>query len=361
MNNKYKSALISAVLLTASQQSSAELFFNISDTGNANANAAFLQAANNLSGIFSDDVTINIDAGFASLGAGVLGQASTAKGQVNYSAWKSAVLGDVNSSGDNVFASSLPAGNSFTVLMNGTSDNPNGSNSTTPYLDSNGSVNNSIVNISSANAKALGLLNANSSGTDIAISFSSDYGFDFDPSNGIGFGLVDFVGVAMHEIIHGLGFYSGVDIVDYYTSNGPGASSFSENDFTYVNGLDFLRHSTDSIALGADLDFTADTRAKHLSIDGGASILINNAWSTGRFNGDGSQASHWKDNSGIGALDPTAAPAGTAINFTSTDYLALDLIGWDLTSSITSSVPLPASVALLGLGMLGFNRKRKQA
>lgn len=363
--NKIKKTLLSLALVAASSNASAELIFNISDTGDANANAGFLIAASNLSEIFSDDITINIDAGFSSLGQGILGQANTTKGLVDFNVWKAALSSDISSDNDETMTSYLPSGNDFSVLINGTSDNPNGSGSSQYYLDDDGGANNQKLNISSANAKALGMLGANASGTDVQISFSSDFSFDFDPTDGISSGQIDFVGVAMHEMLHGLGFYSGIDILDYYTMSGPGAGSFTDDTFTYVNGLDFMRHSYESISLGADVDYTADTRSKHFSIDGGVNLLFTNAWSTGSYNGDGQQGSHWKDNQEIGSMDPTAAPAGNAMTFSDLDVMAMDMIGWDLSNQLsgpsTSNVPLPASSLLLSLGFLGLLRKRKEA
>src|SRR5262249_44836054 len=46
--------------------------------------------------------------------------------------------------------------------------------------------------------------------------------------------------------------------------------------------------------------------------------------------GDGRQASHWKDNLGIGIMDPTSVPAGQANVVTTRDIQALDVIGWNV-------------------------------
>ena len=56
--------------------------------------------------------------------------------------------------------------------------------------------------------------------------------------------------------------------------------------------------------------------------------------------GDGQQASHFKDNLGLGLMDPTAS-AGQLLAFNDNDYRAMDLIGYDLT------VPEPATAGLL--------------
>ena len=85
--------------------------------------------------------------------------------------------------------------------------------------------------------------------------------------------------------------------------------------------------------------------------------------STGRFFGDGRQASHFKDNdlSGvlIGIMDPTLAN-GIAITLSDDDILIFDLIGYD------TVIPEPSSLVLLGMGSLGligyrWRKKKLQA
>ena len=165
--------------------------------------------------------------------------------------------------------------------------------------------------------------------------------------------------MAIHEIGHALGFVSGVDILDINSPpanvNGP----FADDLFNSVSPLDFTRFSTASQTAGADLDWTADSRAKYFSLDGGATSVLDNAWSLGKNFGDGQQASHWKDNGGIGIMDPTFASGELGV-VSSLDLRALDAIGFNL-SSVTA-VPEPASVGLLALGSLtlGFMHRRKR-
>ena len=64
-------------------------------------------------------------------------------------------------------------------------------------------------------------------------------------------------------------------------------------------------------------------------------------FSTGRLNGDGRQASHWKDNLGLGILDPTFAPGELGM-VTPLDVRAFDVIGYDLVV-----VPEPAAAAFI--------------
>jgi hypothetical protein len=162
----------------------------------------------------------------------------------------------------------------------------------------------------------------------------------------------------MHEIGHALGFISGVDYVDYSTGRGPkGDPVFSDdNALHYVTSLDFLRHSSDSVADGADFDFTADSRNKFFSLDGedgGGSH-----WSTGQFYGDGEQASHWKDGLALGVMSPRASE-GQQHQISDFDLVAFDAIGYDRGG--IASIPEPSGL-LVGLLALipAFRRKKNR-
>jgi hypothetical protein len=121
--------------------------------------------------------------------------------------------------------------------------------------------------------------------------------------------------------------------------------------------LDFTRFSADSQTAGADIDWTADTRAKYFSIDGGTTVAVSNAWSLGVTYGGGDQrqASHWKDNLGLGIMDPTFAPGELGV-VTDLDLRAFDIIGFNSTA-----VPEPASIAVFasGIAVLGIARRKR--
>lgn len=341
----------------------AGVIFNLTDRGGAapasQARAGFQAAADFWSTKFSDNITVNLDIGFTTLGAGILGSAGSENEVYSYSQFRAAIASDITSADDATFSAGLPGGSSFNPYINRTFNNPNGSGSATGYLDNDGDANNTQVRINRATAKALGLLSGVTALADASITFSSLFSFDFDRTNGITAGTFDFVGVAIHEIGHALGFVSGVDILDINSPpanvNGP----FADDLFNSVSPLDFTRFSTASQTAGADLDWTADSRAKYFSLDGGAISVLDNAWSLGKNFGDGQQASHWKDNGGIGIMDPTFASGELGV-VSSLDLRALDAIGFNL-SSVTA-VPEPASVGLLALGSLtlGFMHRRKR-
>lgn len=305
-----------------------ELIYGSGLPTNSEARDAFDQAAANWAALLRDPVTVKIDVDFAALPENVLGTTSTVLLLGGYNTVRNLVAdnaGETNNAREAALLPNLPEFDEFDA-----------------YLPTDFSMGGYAI-LSQANYLALGgtrLVNKDGS-----IKFSSDFSWDYDPSDGIDAGKFDFVGVAMHEIGHILGFISEVDYVDWKLSQEETA------DDVWPRPLDLFRFKTDD--LGAGFDFTDTPRMlvpgySHSFYFGDGSALM----ATGVYNGDGRQASHWKDNLGLGIMDPTGAP-GELLVVTDIDLIALDLIGWEV-------VPEPATLTLMLIGAVALVRRRRR-
>ena len=292
--------------------------------------ACFLAATNFWSSILTDGITVNLTLGLEALDPKILGGAVSVYASGTYAAFRAAMAGDASSANDALAVAALASGESFGMLLNHNSNNPNGPSSANAYTDNDADANNTTILSTRANAKALGLLGV-SSDSDGSITFNSAFAaaglFDYDRSDGIDAGKIDFLGIAIHEIGHALGFSSGVDVLDQL----PG---YLDSTYTYVAPLDLYRYSTASTALGI-IDWTASKSDKYFSLNNGTTKIA--SFSTGTIHGDGSPPSHWKDALGLGAMDPTVA-TGELLNFTNLDLIAFDVIGWNLAAGLTNQV-----------------------
>ncbi|MEG3124847.1 NF038122 family metalloprotease [Sphingomonas sp. GB1N7] len=375
--------------------------FVLTDTGGAavgtQARAGFEIAAAYWASVLKDNVTINLNIGFSALGTGILGSTGSTRSLLSMNQAYSLLNADKTSALDTQAVANLrPLGTSTSITGAGAvsaiaNNFNNGVNATNGYtdlstrIDNDGSVNNSTVAVTKASAKAMGAtVDVNgtaitNTGADGSITFSNLFAFDFDPTDGIEANSFDFIGVAIHEIGHALGFVSGVDSVDARTAPGQTAagSLTSLEGFVVMSQLDLFRYSS-----AGNLDWSTQN-VPYFSIDGGVSQLFGDSrFSTGTLNGDGRQASHWKDSAAgvpqLGILDPTSG-RGQLQEVTALDLAAYDAIGWNISFDVLANsgyryttaqafrqfavaVPEPTTwgMMILGFGMVGASARYRR-
>ncbi|HYC54650.1 MAG TPA: NF038122 family metalloprotease [Candidatus Binatia bacterium] len=280
---------------------------------NAAALAAFERAAAQWEAVFSDPMTVSINVDLTDLGSPtIIGAASSVLLGSEYDQFRSDSVDDSWDEPDDGVTGFLPYSEEFAYTM------PPGF-SASSYLIAGKAV-----------FKALGYTGLDDTfGTsDGSINFNSQFSFDFNNANGVTAGTQDFETVAAHEIGHILGFVSSIDQIDELVHSGTTSGVIA------IRPLDlyrFLRSGGSDPVTTAN--FTTFARSVTYNVDAALDDLDGEyRMSTGVHNGDGRQASHWKDDdlvgTHLGVMDPTLS-SGTAFDVEATDVRALDLIGYE--------------------------------
>ncbi len=158
-----------------------------------------------------------------------------------------------------------------------------------------------------------------------AIGFNSAFTFDFDPSDGVDAGKIDFEAAALHEIGHALGFISNT-----------GNKELTPTSTLAPSIWDIFRFRPGVLTLGS---VTSNQRIQiaggEQSFFVGDAVLAMSTATTSGTGGDGQQASHWKDDvqtgQYIGVMDPTASN-GLRETVTAADLTALSYFGYKINS-----------------------------
>lgn len=275
------------------------LVYSLGPSVPAAAIPAFAAAEAYLEAQFPNDpITVTVTVSFASLGPGIIGGTGSAYGYVDWATTRSVLVSSMDAS--DTIQTSLPAGATIPVRYN--------SGSTT---------NENRVFFTFANWKATG---GTVGGTDASMQYSTNFPFDFDPSNGVTANTISLQDVIIHETGHALGFGSGVD--------------FRFNDIETLDVFRFRR--TDGAS-----DFNPDTAAEFglrprwaVFNNPNDDVNLDVIGATEYRLSDGSpwQASHFREQApAIGIMDPAFSYGETFYpNFLRTsDVTAFDAIGYD--------------------------------
>jgi Calx-beta domain len=299
---------------------------------NPTAKAAFIKAAANWEQIIKTPMTvyIKVDVGpdFFSDGktysSGTIGSTSSFSVVRNFTDVRARLLNTASNGNETALYNLLPSGSSVPT--------------------DSGDL--ASVSVSVSIARALGILSANATASDVnmpQIGFNSAFNFDYEQSDGIAGGLVDFTAVATHEIGHALGFSSNSGtssstprpyVLDLFRFR-PGVTNFTTGQRIMTIG-----GGQQVFFAGATNIFTNGSPEAGLSTGGPEGSTTNG--------GDGRQSSHWRDDTPAlggfhyGIMDPTIG-SGHREDITMNDLAAFNFLGYNLENSTLP--PQPAGPA----------------
>jgi len=258
---------------------------------------------------FRDPITVNLSVTFQDLGGGgVLGFAQSEYQDFVYEVGRAALVAGKDA--DDIVQDFLPL-------------------NTMPFRFAPGATpqNLTLMKATRANYKAaVGTV----PGQDVAITINTNFSFDFDPSNGVPQGQTCFRSVFVHEVLHGLGFVSSVDELQFNPNARPSM-------------LDFFRFQKSTANPSNLAQFTAFPRMYAFDNPSNDHYFDNGQVEYQFSDGNPNQASHWfqlnsQPANAIGIMQPQIADGVTfhPDYFLESDLIAMDAIGWDKTGAIGS-------------------------
>jgi hypothetical protein len=264
----------------------------------AGAPAALAASESYIESFFSDPITITINISFQPLAPGVLGGTSPSYGFVDYGPMRAQLVSDMD--GSDTLQTSLPTGTTCPVR----------------YGSGGAVTNENRVFTTFANWKAM---DGTVAGADANMTFSTNFSFDYDPSNGVGGSSFSFQDVVIHECGHAMGFDSGIDFRN--------KDMETMDLFRFQNTDGTGDYNPDTLA-----EFTVRPRlmAFNSPNDQHNSDLISAEYRMS--DGSPNQGSHFREQvPNIGLMDPSIGPGESFYPafYSTADVAMFDVIGYD--------------------------------
>lgn len=249
---------------------------------------------------FADPITVTVNVSFQPLGAGILGGTSSTYGYTSYTTSRAGLVNNRDAS--DTIQTWLPTGSTIPVRYNGASSTV---------------TNEDRVFWTLANFNAtVGAV----SGVAANMTYSTNFTWDYDPSNGISPGTFSFQDVVVHEVGHALGFTSGAD---FRTADLEVLDLFR---FQYTDGSG--DYNPDTLA-----EFQARPRLVDYNVPNDAHICDLISAEYRMSDGSPYQASHFREQTSpyIGLMDPAFTYGETHWPnfFQAADLNMFDAIGYD--------------------------------